>query len=103
MKKGIFDKFVRIFVVLLCLVFAGRELPELCSLADDVSNDGGEVGVMSPQAHGASILPQVHKAIVPHYFDMLFAFRGITSQNSPKLVHLQAGIDLLHVLSVQRE
>jgi len=103
MRTGVFDKFGYGFILFLVLVFAGRELPELLSLADDVSNDGEATAVMTPQAQSSSIIWQSDKAAVPHSFDVFMVFHGFTSQNSPQLLHLQAGNDLLHLLSVQRE
>ena len=90
-------------VLFLGLVFGARELPELLSLADDVSNDGDIVEVLCPQRSHRSIqsredAPRTAGWIAP------FADALATTGVIPRVgAHPTFGRSLLRLLSLQRK
>ena len=103
MKIRLSDRGITFFILFLGLALGGREVPELFSLADDVSNDGERIEVVCPDEPGSSVLSQRNEAGAPPYIDVPTNDHHFTSRNLSQVLHLQAGNDLLQVLSTQRE
>ncbi len=94
---------ITFLILFLGLAFWGREVPELFSLADDVSNDGERVEIVSPEEPGSSILSQRNEVGAPPCIDVPTNVHHFTSRDLSQVLHLQAGNDLLQLLSIQRE
>ena len=86
---------------LLVLAVAGREVPEVSRLADDVSNDGQVVEFQSRAA------PKVDSRREDQQDRLLFtrndSFFVENLTDCARIVPLKAGQDLLHSLSLQRK
>lgn len=86
-------------VLLLALAYSARELPELFTLGDDVSNDGTVVTSGCKVAHlapGARTDHAGRKCLIPRQPE------GFSLIPEPML-RTQAGQDLLVLLSLQRK
>ena len=103
MKIRLSDRGITFFILFLGLALGGREVPELFSLTDDVSNDGEGIEVVCPEEPGSSILSQRDEVGAPPYIDVATNVHHFTSRNLSQVLHLQAGNDLLQLFSLQRE
>ena len=98
--KEEFLKGVRLLIVLcLALAYSGRELPELFTLGDDVSNDGVVVASVCKVAHAA---PDVRTDDAGRKCSPPRQPEGFSLAPEP-LLRTQAGQDLLVLLSLQRK
>jgi hypothetical protein len=102
-KIRLSSRVITFLILFLGLAFGGREVPELFSLADDVSNDGERVEIVCPEEPGSSILSQRNEVGAPPYIDVPTNVHHFTSCDPSQVLHLQAGNDLLQLLSIQRE
>ena len=93
-------RFLSFLTLSMALLFGIRELPELLSLADDVSNDGVATelvasGVSSDRSseldYGESA-PRAVSKVVPRFWTCHF----------PRTLPLRAGKSLLQLLSLRR-
>jgi hypothetical protein len=89
-------------ILFLGLVFGARELPELLSLADDVSNDGDVIEVVCPEASRSSISHPKKEVGAPAYIDVLTNVPPPNNRIFMQVLHLKAGKNLLKLLSLHR-
>jgi hypothetical protein len=88
-------------LLLVTLSFAVREVPELFSLQDDVSNDG-EI-VEAPAASHAAVRANDLHLHAPRCVSTAPDWRGFLTPASAFQLHLEAGRSLLYLISIQRE
>jgi hypothetical protein len=90
-------------ILFLGLVFGGRELPELLSLADDVSNDGVMVGLVCPKGSRSSVPSRENESGALAYIVVLTKDSHLTDRILPQGLRLMTGRSLLRLLSLQRK
>ena len=96
------EGFLPFFVLVLGLLYGGREIPEIFSLADDVSNDGAVIGVVySGSARSAYSLPR--NKVESEACLRVLKSDYYRAKASPSLVpQLQTGRSLLQLLCLER-
>jgi len=90
-------------ILFLGLVFGARELPELLSLADDVSNDGDIVGLVYTEGSRRSTPSREDKPGARSYIALLIEASGLTNRTTPSVLCLSAGRSLLRLHTLQRK
>ena len=103
MKFNLSRKCLLFVALFLAFAFAGREIPELLSLADDVSNDGARIGVV--YGHGIDNSVRSHRSDVgaPSHGGVSVRVSRLAFSNFPQFLRPQVGTNLLHLLSILRE